>query len=158
MQRKQRKRLMGLGLMLIVVLGLVTAVNAAEARRTPDWQRALQQTLPAALVTQVVRAPHPAAFDPTVISAVLRRGQFAYRAHITADAQPILLNIATPGAPRTVYCVVAQTGVQARLLFINYYTDNLWRSDWMVLDGGVLPVTATVRTHLAALGCQAVVG
>lgn len=137
MNKNRIQRLAGIGLMLAIVLIVVTAVRSAETRRTPDWQSALVRVWPADQVIESVRAHRPEAFARGTDYLIHDKGRF----------------ITLPEAPTDVYCVVVRRDTILQLVFVNYYTDNLWRSGWVVIDDGTLPATGDTQNQLDALGC-----
>lgn len=151
--RKHSKRLIGLGLMVTIILLFSVMVQIVEARRTPDWQNTLATVWPLKQVGETVRAQQPAAFTMANDYRILTGSRFAYNAYRVEDGF-VSLTIALPDAPTDVYCVVAHQDKAAHLLFVNYYTDNLYRSGWLVIDGGAFPVAPTTQRQLAEIGCQ----
>lgn len=138
MNKNRLPRVAGLGLMIAVALIFVTAVRAAETWRTPDWQTALARAWQVEQVVETVRAPRPEAFALTPDYRIHDDGHF----------------ITLPETPHAVYCVVVRRNTKFQLVFVNYYTDNLWRSGWVVMDDGMLPADVETQKQLDALGCQ----
>ncbi|MEZ4725886.1 MAG: hypothetical protein R3E79_02000 [Caldilineaceae bacterium] len=137
MNKNRIQRWAGLGLMLAVGLLVVTAVRVAEARRTPEWQSALATVWSMEQVVEAVRAQRPEAFMLSSDYLIHDSGHF----------------ITLPAAPTNVYCAVVRQNTNLQLVFVNYYTDNLWRSGWVVIDDGILPATGEIQKQLDALGC-----
>lgn len=151
--RKRRKRLVGLGFMVAVILLFSVMVQIVEARRTPDWQNTLAMVWPLTQVVETGRAQRPDAFTLAAGYRILTGSRFAYDAY-QDEGGFVSLTIALPEAPTDLYCVVVHKGAAARLLFVNYYTDNLYRSGWVVIDGGTFPGSPATQTQLDAIGCR----
>lgn len=134
----KRKQILGLGFLCLVVLSFAVTVQAVEARRTPDWQRALAGVWPLTQVIETVHAQKPETFTLATGYIVHDAGHF----------------VTLPAAPREVYCVAVRHRATVQLVFVNYYTDNLWRSGWVVMEDGVLPADADTQQQLDTLGCQ----
>lgn len=150
---KRNKRLIGLGFMVAIVLLFSVMVQIVEARRMPDWQNTLATAWPLDQVVETARTQHPEAFILADDYRILTGDRFAYSAY-KDEGGFVSLTIALPKAPTDVYCVVARQGAAMHLLFVNYYTDNLYRSGWLVIDGGTLPLGLSMQTQLDTLGCQ----
>jgi hypothetical protein len=148
----KRKQIIGVGFLCLVVFCFAALVQVAEARRTPAWQRALAGVWPIEQVIETAYAQRPEAFALVSDYVIRDGGSFAYGGYVD-NGDSINLTIALP-APRAVYCVVVRHNTTAQLVFVNYYTDNLYRSGWVVIDDGEIPVTVDTQQQLNALGCR----
>lgn len=149
----KRKQLAGVGFLCLIVLSFVVTVQIVEAQRMPEWQRALVNVWSAHQVIEAERAQWPEAFALAPTYVIRDTGHFAYGAYVD-NGSSIDLLITLPETPREVYCVVVRNNTRAQLVFVNYYTDNLYRSGWVVMEDGALPVAADTQAQLDALGCR----
>jgi hypothetical protein len=137
-----RKRAMGLLAAVLAILAVVFAL--LEATRTPDWEIALRDYLARdaarEIVCRVAPASRPWHFTPQMGRAVIQDWTWE--------------GIALPYPPERAICVLATGGGRARLLFVCYHSDNLWRSGWVVHKGPESPFTPADREILRQIGCD----
>ena len=116
-----RRRYGFLLLICCLLLVLLGAVVVAEGRRTPDWQVAFRQALPAVTIKAATRGTDLRAF-----------------AQLTEELQLIERGdmLSLPTQPRTLYCVVGQRGKQEQLYLTAFYDDSLWHADWTIWASG----------------------
>ena len=141
---------------LILRVALIVAAAAAlawaEARRTPDWQIALQGYMQERLDAEQ---------QWVVLDTATARSPEAFAPHM---AQPVVLEwtwegIEIPYPPRSVICVLfAPAGSSsekshARVLFVSHHSDNLWRQGWIVHEGPQSPLAPHVQETLSLLDC-----
>jgi hypothetical protein len=139
-----RKRTVGL---MVAVLAIVAGVFALlEATRMPDWEIALQDYLTQngwgvnRTPYQAARASQPWHFIPQMGRAIIQDWTWE--------------GIDLPYPPDQVVCVLAGQDGGARLLFVCYHSDNLWRSGWVVHEGPQSPFTLADREILRQIGCD----
>jgi hypothetical protein len=136
------RRISWLVLPLAVAALVLLGVAISEAQRTPEWQQALNQYLRSSggSPQQVIRAAAPEQLDPSLLEQLGEAGQFE--------------GLALPMPPRTVYCVLVTKGQRHSVLFVSYFSDNLWRDDWVVHQGPAQPFSTDTVAALSVLGCD----
>lgn len=112
---------------------VVTMVAAAEAQREPEWQRVLDGYVKEnqLSIQDVIRADKPWNFSADVTAEIVDGGPFGYVADITYKGQ-YTYSIVLPYPPREMYCVRLRKGSREEILFVNYYSDNLWQHGWVI--------------------------
>lgn len=135
--RRQIKRMLGIVILLLVVIGVIATVVVAESQRTPDWQAVFAEALPgtAPVFTQRATQPH------------------LFRQEMAVEPVDLSTFPAIPTAPVELYCVVGQRGNHQRLYFVNYHTDGLWNVGWVVWADGDDLAGRVVQETLTILGC-----
>ncbi|MEZ4661967.1 MAG: hypothetical protein R2911_30835 [Caldilineaceae bacterium] len=121
---------------LAILIITATAIFAAESRRTPEWQTTLEQYAAQRnlAVIEVVRARQPHNFTGELDYPIVFPGQFEYTADITYE-QPNIYQIALPYPAEEAHCALVEHSGRRKLLFVNYYSDRLWRNGWVVHYG-----------------------
>lgn len=133
------------GLLLIpLAVGLIVLswVIAAEAQRTPEWQIELNQYLREndTSALQIVHARQPENQAPSLLRKTVDAGTFK--------------GLALPLPPRDVYCALVPRQETRIVVFVSYFSDNLWRDDWVIHEGPRYPLNNETLKALAALGCD----
>lgn len=136
------RRTMMLVLPLAVVVLVLLGVAISEAQRTPEWQLVLNRYLRASggSAQQVVRSNAPDQLVSPLLGQVVEASQFQ--------------GLALPMPPRTVYCVLVTKGAARSVVFVSYFSDNLWRDDWVIHRGPAQPFNPATTAALSALGCE----
>lgn len=157
------KRWIALSLPLSIVVLFLTAVVVVEAQRPPEWQEALSRYVsdfnasqPTTLrVDRVVSAKMPWNFRGDWGVPMLDYGRFAYRVEQNAipSNKSYTGHLALPYPPQTVQCVLVREGDAERVLFVNFYSDNLWQFGWVIQAGARRRFTAEFAGQLAEIGC-----
>lgn len=138
--------LIPLGILLVMAI----SITALEARRTPDWQAALDayladNSLQADAVRQVARARYPATLTTSI------------GVPVSADWRWQIERL--PHPPQELYCALVQfpgeTGAaQRQIVYVGYLTDTLYRAGWITYAGPRSPFSPQVSEHLTTLGCD----
>lgn len=135
-----------------ILLVMATSITALEARRTPDWQAALDayladNSLQADAVRQVARARYPAALTTSM------------GVPVSADWRWQIERL--PHPPQELYCALIQLPTtssardpQRQVVYVGYLTDTLYRAGWMVYAGARTPFASQLPEQLAQLGCD----
>lgn len=147
------KRIVALVAPLLLLAAVVTALAAAEERRVPDWEAALQEYIagnsrlrePVAVV-QVVAASRPRRFTAAMGTPVQNDWPWGI------DALPF--------PPEAVKCVLLQAGggglaAPRRVVYVAYHDDGLWRAGWLVHEGPKTLLDPDAGSDLTAVGCGA---
>jgi len=138
----------------VVLIALGVAFAVLEAKRTPDWRIGLDEYLesvfsPAGRMTVELadRASKPWNFRKDMGDAVIRTRMWD--------------SIELPVPPKEVMCVLlvrtrssTVDAGGARLVFVGFHTDNLWKQGWIVYEGPESPFTQAVKEDLASIGCD----
>ena len=138
----------------VIVIITATAVFAAEAQRTPEWQRLLEQYAASQnlAVVDSARAGQPFNFTGELDYPLVLPSTFEYTADITYQQSDAYM-IALPYPPEQVRCALMEQSGKRMLLFINYYSDGLWQNGWVIHQGPALFSTAATQS-LESLGCD----
>lgn len=144
-------RMLTLFLWMGVMIGLAGTVMWAEAHRPAEWRMRLMAVVPTAEVVLTERAQAPWLFTAELVASELDLGNFGSRA-AGISTMP-RYQLAMPKSPETVYCVLTDDRHVQRLVYVNYYNDQLYQADWVALAGATAPVSAQTMAALRQLGC-----
>ena len=142
----------------LVLIVLVGAVIAIEARRPADWRVELDEYLQVrnarwpggATTASSARASKPWNFSRDMSHAVIN--DRAWR------------GIDLPFPPEEVWCVLlkrdrfltyepgGETAYQ--VVFVSYHTDRLWNQGWVIHEGAENPLAPAFIDALSTIGCD----
>ena len=151
------KKILALGIPVLVLLGVVIALAKLEGRRTPDWETALGDYVSRSAqrgesieIQKVVEASRPWRFAPEMGRA--GRSNWTWQV------------VQLPFPPKALRCVVVRRkgtsvlGVPEepirQVIYVAYHTDELWRAGWLVHEGPQEPFTGELLADLEAIGCD----
>jgi hypothetical protein len=124
-------------ILLLMVVGFLGTIVVAEGQRTPDWKVAFARAVPGTSIVVTTRATMPSAFDETMPTRLIERGEL----------------LALPGSPVELHCVLGQRGNDEQLYFVAFYDDTLWHADWTIWEHDQRVADAAVQQALATIGC-----
>lgn len=162
MSSQTMRRLLLLTLPLVVFLSTTGTIVVAEAKRTPDWHKALRSHLPTTALLQVNRAAQPWALSEDLRFHIAGTNKFSARhtPHVLPDDPATRIIRATkyvvtvPQPAQEIYCVLVRQGASQQVLLLGYHTDTLWQSDWVVYEADGKTSAAQLQDALHTLGCQ----
>jgi hypothetical protein len=151
------KKILALGIPVLVLLGVVIALAKLEGRRRPDWETTLGDYISRSAqrgevieVHKVVDASRPWHFAPEMGRAV--RSNWTWQI------------VQLPFPPKALRCVLVERkrtsalGVpeapKRQVIYVAYHTDELWRAGWLVHEGPQEPFAAELVADLQAIGCD----
>ena len=151
------KRLLALGIPILVLLGAVIVFAKLEGRRTPDWETTLDDYISRSAqrgesieVQKAVEASRPGRFTPEMGRAV--RSNWTWQV------------VQLPFPPKALRCVLVERkkttalgvpeALKRQVIYVAYHTDELWRVGWLVHEGPQEPFAAELVADLEKIGCD----
>lgn len=160
------RKILLIGLPLLVALGTATTVMFYDGQRTPGWQQTLEQYLAQSGASSVNAA------DDQIIASDAAQVPWNFDAemgHAVVDAQAWQWSIEQlPYPPDALFCVLVDDSTPTstssvtqptnpptqRLVYVAHHTDKLWRVGWVVHEGGRAPFAVADTDALGAVGCD----
>ncbi|MFN8488995.1 MAG: hypothetical protein U0350_15520 [Caldilineaceae bacterium] len=137
-------------------------VTTIDAERTPAWHGMLRDYVAHqanTTVLQMSRAKQPWNFTADTNLPVADYGDFQVDAGPYTDTTrsttypvwPQVLRLPFP--PKDAYCVLLKRADTQQMLFVNYFSDNLWHYGWVLQEGPTLPFSPKFMDMLRNIGC-----
>ena len=158
------RKMLILGLPVLLFLSSAVTVIALERQRTPDWQQALDRYLDQTQMVNVQveilgieRASLPWNFSVQMGTPVVAASDWTWQ----IDRLPY--------PPDSLRCVLidrrptnaeGRIGIEPKrqLLYLAHHTDAVWRVGWIVHEGPSTLLAPGVVEDLAEVGCRALSG
>jgi hypothetical protein len=153
------RKIIVLGVPLLLIFGMMTTMVVFEGRRTPPWQRSLNQYF---------THTDTSSFDLQVYESAKARQPWNFEEDM---ATPFFNGIdwpwqqeRLPFPPDILYCTLidripttsatATIEAERQLVYVAHHSDALWRVGWMVHEGPVIRSDVNVPQDFTIVGCD----
>jgi hypothetical protein len=148
------RKVISLGLALVVLVVLGVAVHRLEARRIPDWRIELDK---------YIASRWPAKANVRIHSIAVAREPWNMKREMghPVSSEGMWASVRLPFPPAQVMCVLLERdektpaqGTVYHVVLVCHHSDGLWKHGWVVHEGIGEPFSEALQEQMSALGCD----